>query len=53
MPNNYDGSAGFFGFILGALMAAVMCGVFLFATGNFANNSPTVQVEIPKITDGR
>jgi hypothetical protein len=53
MVHQEEGSAGFFGFILGALMAAMMCGVVLFATGNFATNSAVVRIESPKITDGR
>lgn len=41
-----DGDSGnFFGFILGALMAAVVCGVMLFATGNFVVNSSNMKIE--------
>jgi hypothetical protein len=40
-----DDSGNFFGFILGALMAAVVCGVMLFATGNFVANSSSMKIE--------
>ena len=42
-----DGS--FFGFILGALMAGVVCGVMLFATGNFVVNSSNMKMADTKI----
>jgi hypothetical protein len=45
-----DDSGSFFSFILGALMAAVICGVMLFATGNFVTNSSSMKVESPIIT---
>jgi hypothetical protein len=40
----------FFGFILGALMAGVVCGVMLFATGNFVVNSSNLKIESPIIS---
>jgi hypothetical protein len=48
MVDNDD--EGFFGFILGALMAAVVCGVMLIATGNFVVNSSSVKIESPMIS---
>jgi hypothetical protein len=42
--------SGFFGFILGALMAAAVCGVMLFATGNFVTNSSNMKIESPIIS---
>jgi hypothetical protein len=44
-----DNSGGFFSFILGALMAAVVCGVMLFATGNFVAVSSNMKIESPII----
>jgi hypothetical protein len=44
-----DDSGNFFGFILGALMAGVVCGVMLFATGNFVVNSSNLKIESPMI----
>jgi len=46
---NDDGSAGFFGFILGAMMAAAVCGLMIFATGNLINTT-TARIESPAIT---
>jgi hypothetical protein len=40
----------FFGFILGALMAGVLCGVMLFATGNFVANSSNMKIGSPIIS---
>jgi hypothetical protein len=40
----------FFGFILGALMAATLCGVMLIATGNFLVNSSSLKIESPMIS---
>jgi hypothetical protein len=48
MANNND--EGFFGFILGALMAAVVCGVMLIATGNFVTNSSNMRIGSPIIS---
>jgi hypothetical protein len=45
-----DDSGNFFGFILGALMAGVVCGVMLFATGNFVVNSSNMKIESPMIS---
>jgi hypothetical protein len=49
---NDDGSAGFFGFILGAMMAAVVCGLMIFATGNLVNTT-TARIDSPAITIAR
>lgn len=40
-----DNGGGFFSFILGALLAAVVCGVMLFATGNFVAVSSNMKIE--------
>jgi hypothetical protein len=48
MVDNDD--EGFFGFILGALMAAVVCGVMLIATGNFVTTSSNMKLESPIIS---
>ena len=42
MPD--DGSAGFFAFVLGALTAAAICGLVVFATGNSFRISPGPQI---------
>jgi hypothetical protein len=39
----------FFGFILGALMAGVICGLMLLATGNFVVNSSNMKIADTKI----
>jgi hypothetical protein len=44
-----DGSASFFGFILGALMAAVVCGGVIFATGNLVQTTTTARLDSPSI----
>lgn len=44
-----DGSAGFFGFILGALMAALFCGALIFATGNLVNTTAIARLDSPAI----
>ena len=45
-----DDSGNFFSFILGALMAAVICGVMLFATTNFVTRSAGMKIESPIIS---
>jgi hypothetical protein len=42
-------SGNFLGFILGASMAAAVCGVMLFATGNFVANSSNMKIASIKI----
>jgi len=44
-----NGSENFFGFILGASMAAVVCGAMLFATGNYVTNSTSMKITSIKI----
>ena len=44
-----DDSGNFFGFTLGALMAAIVCGGMLFATGNFVTSSSSMKIESPII----
>jgi hypothetical protein len=44
-----DDSGNFFCFILGASMAAVLCGAMLFATGNFVANSTNMKIASIKI----
>ena len=46
---DHDGSAVFFGMILGAIMGAVLCGLVLFATGNFVHNRTQVAMDSPAI----
>jgi hypothetical protein len=48
-----DDNGSFFGFSLGAMMAAVMCGIVLFATGNFVVNASSMKVESPIIASGK
>jgi hypothetical protein len=50
---NDDGSASFFGFILGALMAAVVCGLMIFATGNLVNTTTTARIDNQAIAISR
>jgi hypothetical protein len=45
-----DEYGSFFGFILGALMAAAVCGVMLFATGNLEVNSSSIKIGSPIIS---
>ena len=45
-----DGSAVFFGMILGAIMGALLCGLVLIATGNFARNLTQVALDSPAIS---
>ena len=49
MEGKMADDGNFFGFILGALMAGVVCGVMLFATGNFVVNSSNMKMADTKI----
>jgi len=50
---DHDGSAVFFGMILGAILGATLCGLVLFATGNFAHNLTNVAMDSPAISTVR